>query len=260
MHCSYLSRTWTPTSRRGERERSSRTALSPWRGRPAKRSQRCAQGCGHRTGFRKHGHALVVRLRAALAGAFEPGNGLGMLVAGKQVRYSALALLHPLKSFRWFLTLFRAEEQLQYHACSRVGLTPPPRKASASRESWLHSLTDILRNQRESVVTATGRKQGVRCLCHSQRDLAFLPASVLRYCIVSRSIAGDHIRIGFADSTGVGGVQDIPICWICLDVARPDRRLVQPCACPRFAHAQCLARWQLQSAGSRYAPSPRAEL
>ncbi len=48
-----------------------------------------------------------------------------------------------------------------------------------------------------------------------------------------------------------GCMQDIPICWICLDTARPDAPLVTPCACPRQAHAQCLARWQLQSAGSR---------
>ena len=47
------------------------------------------------------------------------------------------------------------------------------------------------------------------------------------------------------------GVQDSPVCWICLDSERPHRHLVQPCACPRFAHAHCLARWQLQSAGSR---------
>lgn len=46
-------------------------------------------------------------------------------------------------------------------------------------------------------------------------------------------------------------IEDHPICWICLDLPRPEACLLQPCKCPRFAHAHCLARWQLQSAGSR---------
>lgn len=41
------------------------------------------------------------------------------------------------------------------------------------------------------------------------------------------------------------------MCWICLDGSKPDVQLVQPCNCPRFAHKHCLARWQLQSAGTR---------
>ncbi|KAK9815859.1 hypothetical protein WJX72_010869 [[Myrmecia] bisecta] len=45
--------------------------------------------------------------------------------------------------------------------------------------------------------------------------------------------------------------EDVPICWICLDSGKNDARLLQPCKCPRYAHAHCLARWQLQSAGSR---------
>ncbi|KAK9804179.1 hypothetical protein WJX73_009336 [Symbiochloris irregularis] len=45
--------------------------------------------------------------------------------------------------------------------------------------------------------------------------------------------------------------QDAPVCWICLDGPSSLACLVQPCRCPRFAHAHCLARWQLQSAGSR---------
>ncbi|KAA6426268.1 MAG: zygote specific ZYS1 [Trebouxia sp. A1-2] len=45
--------------------------------------------------------------------------------------------------------------------------------------------------------------------------------------------------------------EDAPICWICLDVGRADTALMRPCNCPRYAHAGCLARWQLQSAGSR---------
>lgn len=42
--------------------------------------------------------------------------------------------------------------------------------------------------------------------------------------------------------------EDAPVCWICLDSQGP---LIFPCKCPRTAHPRCLARWQLQSAGSR---------
>ncbi len=38
------------------------------------------------------------------------------------------------------------------------------------------------------------------------------------------------------------------MCWICLDLGG---ELVYPCRCPRMAHKACLARWQLQSAGTR---------
>ena len=41
---------------------------------------------------------------------------------------------------------------------------------------------------------------------------------------------------------------DCPVCWICLDMGG---ELVYPCRCPRMAHKACLARWQLQSAGTR---------
>ncbi|MEW5307912.1 MAG: hypothetical protein WDW38_010561 [Sanguina aurantia] len=41
------------------------------------------------------------------------------------------------------------------------------------------------------------------------------------------------------------------VCWICLDGSSPARPLMCPCKCPRAVHAQCIARWQLQSAGSR---------
>lgn len=37
-------------------------------------------------------------------------------------------------------------------------------------------------------------------------------------------------------------------CWICLSAAAD--RLVRPCACPKLVHAKCLARWQLQKAGT----------
>lgn len=44
------------------------------------------------------------------------------------------------------------------------------------------------------------------------------------------------------------GSEDCPVCWICLDSTGT---LMFPCKCPRTAHSKCLARWQLQSAGSR---------
>lgn len=44
---------------------------------------------------------------------------------------------------------------------------------------------------------------------------------------------------------------DTNICWICLDTGTEERPLTQPCKCPRFCHAKCLARWQLQSAGTK---------
>jgi RING-variant domain len=42
-------------------------------------------------------------------------------------------------------------------------------------------------------------------------------------------------------------------CWICLGTAKG--ALTQPCRCPGFAHRACLARWQLQKAGTRCEPS-----
>jgi hypothetical protein len=44
------------------------------------------------------------------------------------------------------------------------------------------------------------------------------------------------------------------VCWICLDgTEQPGNPLCRPCSCPRYSHKPCLARWQLQSAGSRCA-------
>lgn len=42
------------------------------------------------------------------------------------------------------------------------------------------------------------------------------------------------------------------VCWICLD-GNSEGRVLQrmPCKCPRYAHARCMARWQLRSAGTR---------
>lgn len=62
-----------------------------------------------------------------------------------------------------------------------------------------------------------------------------------------------QLIMDFVDVRDRCPVQDVPICWICLDTARPEAHLIQPCNCPRHAHAPCLARWQLQSAGSRQA-------
>lgn len=45
--------------------------------------------------------------------------------------------------------------------------------------------------------------------------------------------------------------EDLPICWICLDGPTIDRPLMHPCRCPSYVHASCIARWQLQSAGTR---------
>lgn len=41
------------------------------------------------------------------------------------------------------------------------------------------------------------------------------------------------------------------VCWICLESDKPSCPLEQPCKCPRYCHLRCLARWQLQSAGTR---------
>ena len=46
------------------------------------------------------------------------------------------------------------------------------------------------------------------------------------------------------------------VCWICLEGGSEENPLVAPCKCPRKGHAKCLARWQLQSAGSKYGRSP----
>lgn len=39
-------------------------------------------------------------------------------------------------------------------------------------------------------------------------------------------------------------------CFICLADGTPDRPLQRPCPCPRPVHATCLARWQLNKAGT----------
>lgn len=58
----------------------------------------------------------------------------------------------------------------------------------------------------------------------------------------------------FTDGTLLCGLQaeDLPICWICLDGPSIDRPLMHPCRCPSYVHSTCIARWQLQSAGTRW--------
>eukprot|EP00884_Botryococcus_braunii_P010561 jgi/Botrbrau1/19506/Bobra.0035s0007.1 len=76
-----------------------------------------------------------------------------------------------------------------------------------------------------------------------------------------QSTVGDHCITGCLAihassrsatiSLGEVSGEDVPNCWICLDENRTGAPLLKPCACPRHAHDKCLARWQLQSAGSR---------
>lgn len=49
----------------------------------------------------------------------------------------------------------------------------------------------------------------------------------------------------------VAEAEDFPVCWICLDGPEANRPLVHACRCPSWTHAECVARWQLQSAGTR---------
>eukprot|EP00955_Chlamydomonas_euryale_P098565 365154-Chlamydomonas_euryale.AAC.21 len=51
---------------------------------------------------------------------------------------------------------------------------------------------------------------------------------------------------GRGDNAGFGD----DVCFICLDSEGVTRA---PCACPMLVHARCMARWQLQRAGSRWA-------
>ena len=53
-------------------------------------------------------------------------------------------------------------------------------------------------------------------------------------------------------------------CWLCLGEGKPSgAALRRHCACPRKSHAECLALWQLHSAGRRCASTcevPRREM
>ncbi|KAG2497620.1 hypothetical protein HYH03_004361 [Edaphochlamys debaryana] len=57
-------------------------------------------------------------------------------------------------------------------------------------------------------------------------------------------VIDDVLDTSTSDETG-------DVCWVCLDGASPSRPLIRPCKCPRYCHSVCIARWQLQSAGSR---------
>ncbi|GFR40564.1 hypothetical protein Agub_g1140 [Astrephomene gubernaculifera] len=63
------------------------------------------------------------------------------------------------------------------------------------------------------------------------------------------SCRGGPIHDDVADT----GANDEPgdVCWVCLDGPSPGKPLIRPCKCPRYCHSVCIARWQLQSAGSR---------
>lgn len=75
------------------------------------------------------------------------------------------------------------------------------------------------------------------------------PGSRSSLCCPSWGTSQGPCPLQASDLTANADVaQDVPVCWICLG-EQPG--LLRPCACPRFAHATCLARWQLQSAGSR---------
>lgn len=54
-------------------------------------------------------------------------------------------------------------------------------------------------------------------------------------------------RLGTSDSD----LDEDEVCWVCLGAGTPDDELTKPCCCPRLCHAACIARWQLQSAGTR---------
>ncbi|KIY97398.1 hypothetical protein MNEG_10565 [Monoraphidium neglectum] len=68
---------------------------------------------------------------------------------------------------------------------------------------------------------------------------------------MGKAASGDERILGPRTITVVAEADDCPVCWICLDGPGPDRPLVHPCRCPSWCHAGCIARWQLQSAGTR---------
>jgi hypothetical protein len=44
---------------------------------------------------------------------------------------------------------------------------------------------------------------------------------------------------------------DDDVCWVCLEGSLPDNLIKSPCNCSQFSHTACLARWQLQSVGTK---------
>mmetsp|Transcript_2518 Transcript_2518/g.6705 ORF Transcript_2518/g.6705 Transcript_2518/m.6705 type:complete len:300 (+) Transcript_2518:1592-2491(+) len=71
-----------------------------------------------------------------------------------------------------------------------------------------------------------------------------VPAQALRVCSVDSSSTPCTSSVCEQESASD------ELCWICLDGDTRANPLSRPCKCPRFSHAACLARWQLQSAGS----------
>ena len=98
--------------------------------------------------------------------------------------------------------------------------------------------------------TSHGKAQGVTSEvgAHSAASTPHLA------CCLADGGFGTHPRSLMLVYQGLGEVlsamQDPDVCWICLDDSGP---LASACECPnRLCHPDCLARWQLQSAGSRY--------
>ena len=83
---------------------------------------------------------------------------------------------------------------------------------------------------------------------HSHMHHISLPITLLRY-ITLICPHPDPSLSPHPPSPRLPSLQDTPICWICLDTGG---ELIFPCRCPRTAHRKCLARWQLQSAGTRF--------
>jgi hypothetical protein len=78
-------------------------------------------------------------------------------------------------------------------------------------------------------------------------------AQLARRCLTADVATRSHL---FRGAPAALQADDCPVCWICLDGPGPDRPLVHPCRCPSWCHAGCIARWQLQSAGTRCGRGP----
>ena len=100
--------------------------------------------------------------------------------------------------------------------------------------------------------TSHGKPQGVTSEVGARLQRS-IDNPHLAYCLADGGF-GTHpqslmlVCEGFCEALSV--MQDPDVCWICLDDSGP---LASACECPnRLCHPDCLARWQLQSAGSRY--------
>eukprot|EP00951_Prasinocladus_malaysianus_P012040 scaffold89465_cov47-Prasinocladus_malaysianus.AAC.1 len=95
-------------------------------------------------------------------------------------------------------------------------------------------------------------RYGVFCLyqkilrCQADLDLS---GQCGRICERRSHLGPDRRR---PTLTSAFAVQEEDVCWICLEAGTTALPLgSMPCKCPRFAHDKCIARWQLQSAGTR---------